>query len=151
MTITAEMKFSDAATAWLDMRDTGTSHARYLKPRTIKTYRLEVEALVRFFGEMRLCGITNEDIRKYQRRRSDGLPPFKHQRHPDHVNEEVGKLQKILTQANLWHLLAGGYEPLDTPLEEPRRVMTKREEAHLSRSLRRDQSLPSSTPIACCL
>jgi len=36
MTITAEMKFSDAATAWLDMRDTGTSHARYLKPRTIK-------------------------------------------------------------------------------------------------------------------
>jgi integrase len=62
---------------------------------------------------------------------TSGLPPFKHQRSPDHVNEEVGKLQKILARANLWHLLADGYEPLDTPFEQPRRIMTKKEEAHL--------------------
>jgi hypothetical protein len=40
----AEMKLSDAALSWLDMRDAGTSRARYLKPRTFRTYRLELEA-----------------------------------------------------------------------------------------------------------
>jgi hypothetical protein len=34
MAISADMKFSDAALSWLDMRDAGTSRARYLKPRT---------------------------------------------------------------------------------------------------------------------
>jgi integrase len=131
MLISVEMKFSDAALAWLDMRDAGTSRARYLKPRTIKTYRLELEALALFFGDMRLCDMTNESIRKYQRLRSDGLPPFKHRRHPAHVNDEVAKLRQILIRANLWHLITDNYEELDTPLEEPRRVMTKREEAHL--------------------
>jgi integrase len=131
MTISAEMKFSEAALTWLDMRDTGTSRARYLKPRTLKTYRLELEALALFFGNTRLCDITTESIRKYQRLRSDGHPPFKHRRHPGHVNDEVAKLRQILTRANLWHPIAGTYEELDTPLEEPRRVMTKREEAHL--------------------
>ena len=131
MSISAEMKFSEAASSWLDMRDAGASRARYLKPRTLKTYRLELEALALFFGETRLCDITNESIRKYQRRRSDGHSPFRHQRHPDHVNDEVGKLQKILTRANLWHLLADSYEPLDKPFEGPRRVMTKKEESHL--------------------
>jgi hypothetical protein len=47
------------------------------------------------------------------------------------VNGEVGKLQKILARANLWHRLADDYQPLDTPFEQPRRVMTKKEEAHL--------------------
>jgi integrase len=47
------------------------------------------------------------------------------------VNDEVGKLQKVLSRANLWHLLADRYEPLDSPFEQPRRVMTKQEEAHL--------------------
>jgi hypothetical protein len=42
MTITAEMTFSEAASVWLDMRDPGTSRARYLRPRAIKTYRLEL-------------------------------------------------------------------------------------------------------------
>jgi len=105
--------------------------ARYLKPRTIKTYRLEIEALILFFGKMRLCDVTNESIRKYQQKRSDGVAPFKHHRSPDHVNDEIGKLQKVLGRANLWHLLADAYEPLDSPFEQPRRVMTKKEEAHL--------------------
>jgi integrase len=131
MAISAELPFSDAALSWLDMRDAGTSRARYLKPRTVKTYKLELEALTLYFKNTRLCDITIESIRRYQQRRSDGLSPFKHQRHPDHVNNEVAKLRKILSRANLWHLLADNYEELDSPLEEPRRVMTKREEAHL--------------------
>jgi hypothetical protein len=45
MSISAEMKFSEAASSWLDMRDAGSSRARYLKPRTLKTYRLELDAL----------------------------------------------------------------------------------------------------------
>jgi integrase len=131
MLISAEMKFSDAALSWLDMRDAGTSRARYLKPRTIKTYKLELEALTLYFKETRLCDITNESIRKYQRLRSDGQPPFKHQRHPDHVNDEVAKRRKILTRANLWHLIADDYEELESPFDQPRRVMTRKEEAHL--------------------
>ena len=119
-----ESLFSEAANSWLDQRDSPSVRMRYLKPRTIKTYRLEIEALILFFGKMRLCDITNESIRSYQRKRSDGLPPFKHHRSPDQVNDEVGKLQKILGRANLWHLLADNYEPLDTPFEQPRRVMT---------------------------
>lgn len=131
MSISAEMKFSEAASLWLEIRDTKASRARYLKPRTIKTYRLELEALALFFKDTRLCDISNESIRKYQQRRSDGLPPFKNHRHPDHVNDELAKLRNILTRANIWHLLADNYEELDSPLEEPRRVMTRREEAHL--------------------
>jgi integrase len=131
MTISAEMNLSDAALSWLDMRDAGTSRARYLKPRTIKTYKLELEALTLYFEDTPLCDITIESIRKYQRVRSDGQPPFKHRRHPAHVNDEVAKLRKILTRANLWHLIADDYEELETPFEQPRRVMTKKEEAHL--------------------
>jgi integrase len=131
MAISAEMKFSDAALSWLDMRDAGPSRARYLKPRTIKSYRLELEALTLHFKDTRLCDITNESIRKYQRLRSDGLSPFKHTRHPDHVNDEIAKLRQILTRANLWHLIADNYEELRSPFEQPRRVMTKKEEAHL--------------------
>jgi hypothetical protein len=66
--------------------------------RTLKTYRLELEALALLFGNMRLCDITIESIRKYQRLRSDGHPPFKHRRHPGHVNGEVAKLRQILIQ-----------------------------------------------------
>lgn len=137
MSIFGEMKFSEAASLWLEMRGAGTSRARYLKPRTIKTYRHELEALALFFGETRLCDITNESIRKYQQRRSDGIPPFKHQRHPAHVNDEVAKLRHILTRANLWHLLVENYEELDSPLEEPRRVMTRAKKLIFLRSLPR--------------
>jgi integrase len=126
-----EMLFSEAARSWLDLRDSPSVRVRYLKPRTMKTYRLEIEALILFFGKMRLCDITNADIRKYQLKRSEGAAPYKHQRSPDHANAELGKLQKILGRANLWHLLADRYEQLDTPFEQPRRVMTKQEEAHL--------------------
>jgi hypothetical protein len=59
MSITCDMRFSEAASSWLAMRDAGESRARYLKPRTIKTYRLELEALALFFKDTRLCDITN--------------------------------------------------------------------------------------------
>jgi hypothetical protein len=52
---TSEMLFSEAARSWLEVRDCPSIHARYLKPRTMKTYRLEIEALILFFGKMRLC------------------------------------------------------------------------------------------------
>lgn len=123
--------FRSAALSWLDSRDTKNARSRYLKPRTIKTYRLELDALTLYFEEMRLCDITEEHVHAYQRLRSEGLPPFKHRRHPDHVNDEVAKLRKILTRANLWHLISDEYEELSSPFETPRRVMTKKEEAHL--------------------
>ena len=50
-----EMLFSEAAASWLDLRDSPSIRMRYLKPRTIKTYRLEIKALILFFGKMRLC------------------------------------------------------------------------------------------------
>ena len=59
MSVSAEMKFSEAIVG-LDMRDAGASRARYLKPRTLKTYRLELDALTLFFGETRLCDITKK-------------------------------------------------------------------------------------------
>jgi hypothetical protein len=64
MSISAEMKFSEAAASWLEMRDAGASRARYLKPRTIKTYRLELEALTLFFKDTRHCDvfITNTQV-----------------------------------------------------------------------------------------
>jgi DNA gyrase/topoisomerase IV subunit A len=126
-----EMLFADAARSWLKHRDSPSVRVRYLRPRTLKTYRLELEALTLFFGKMRLCDIAVESIRKYQQKRIDGVAPFKHKRSPAHVNEEIGKLQKILSRANLWHLLADGYERLIEPFDQPRRVMTKQEEKHL--------------------
>jgi integrase len=126
-----ETPFREAALSWLELRDSPSIRVRYLKPRTLKTYRLEIEALILFFGCMRLCDITHEHISNYQQKRSDGVAPFKHRRSPDHVNEEVGKLQRILSRANLWHLVADDYEPLICPFDQPRRVMTKQEEAHL--------------------
>jgi integrase len=131
MTHKPETPFREAALSWLELRDSPSIRVRYLKPRTLKTYRLEIEALILFFGRMRLCDIAHEHIRTYQQKRSDGVTPFKHRRSPDHVNEELGKLQKILSRANLWTPLADSYEPLICPFEQPRRVMTKQEEAHL--------------------
>jgi hypothetical protein len=60
MPISAEMRFSEAASLWLEMRNARASRARYLKPRTIKTYRHELEAPTLFFNNTRLCEITNE-------------------------------------------------------------------------------------------
>ena len=76
---------------------------------------------------MRLCDITNKSIRRYQQRRPDGLSPFKHQRHPDHLNEEIAKLRQILNRANLWHLLADNDGELDSPLGE---LMWKADASH---------------------
>jgi integrase len=126
-----ELLFAKAADSWLNARDTKNARARYLKPRTIKTYKLELEALTVFFGNMRLCDITADHIHAYQESRSQGMAPFKNERNASHVNEEVRKLQKILLRANLWHILADDYERLRKPFDQPKRVMTKREEAHL--------------------
>lgn len=126
-----EQSFRSAALSWLESRDTKNARSRYLKPRTIKTYRHELDALTLYFEDMRLCDITADHLEAYQRLRSDGRPPFKFRRHPDHVNDEIAKLRKILTRANLWHKLADNYQDLSSPYETPRRVMTKREEAHL--------------------
>jgi hypothetical protein len=54
---------SEAARSWLQLGDSPSVRVHYLKPRTMKTYRLEIEALILFFGKMRLCDITNQDIR----------------------------------------------------------------------------------------
>lgn len=126
-----ENLFSQAAREWLESRESTSLRVRYLKPRTLKTYRLEIEALTLFFGKMRLRDITNESIRSFQQKRADGARPFRHRRSPGHVNDEVAKLQKILGAADLWHLLADGYERLIEPFDQPRRVMTKGEEKHL--------------------
>ena len=79
---------------------------------------------------MRLCDVTNQDIADYQRARSDGRRPFKHTRSADHINEEVGKPGKDPC-SGLWKALEDNYEPLEVRYSEPRRVMTKQEEAHL--------------------
>jgi integrase len=129
--IDPEQSFRSAALSWLESRDTKNARSRYLKPRTIKTYRHELDALTLYFEDMRLCDINSDHVEAYQRLRSDGRSPFKNRRHPDHVNDEVAKLRKILTRANLWHLIADNYQELSSPFEIPRRVMTKREEAHL--------------------
>lgn len=126
-----EMLFRQAAQEWLESRDTKNARSRYLKPRTVKTYKAELDALSLYFAEMRLCDIGADHLRAFQKLRSQGLPPFRNLRHADHVNEELRKLQKILIRANLWHLLIDDYEALDSPYEQPRRVMTKREESHL--------------------
>ena len=71
VTIAAEMKFSEAASSWLDMRDAGASRARYLKPRMLKTYRLELDATSpAFIGDTPDKDIHIGHIRSYQVDRS---------------------------------------------------------------------------------
>lgn len=129
-----EMSFRLAASSWLSLRDDRNARSRYLKPRTVKTYELELDALVLFFGDTPLCEITLERIEEYQAARSDGQQPFSRRRSAAHVNEEVRKLKKILGRANLWQGMSDGFRELIEPFPQPRRVMTKREEAQLFRT-----------------
>ena len=118
--------FSDVALAWLQPDG---PIARF-KPRTQRSYRLQVESLVRFFGPLTLGQITGERMLSYQRARAEGLPPFRHPRLARHVNSELSKLQIILDEAGAWKPIKRDYKPLPI-CKAKRRQMTEREQAHL--------------------
>ena len=73
MTISAEMKFSDAAHSWLEMRDAGTSRARYLKPRIERTITAARTTRESSTASARLANLPTG-----RRRRASLRPAFSH-------------------------------------------------------------------------
>jgi hypothetical protein len=94
----ASMGFTAASELWLSY------HQMHLKKSTLRSYRMNLRPLQNFFAQTPLIDIGLNEIRRYQnwRRKTAGAV---------RTNADVGILQQILRDANLWHPLANLYKP----------------------------------------
>jgi integrase len=116
-TLTAEMFFGDAFDLWLSHRLVATSFQGalsadvcYLKPKTIKDYRLCENALKKFFGRLTLGEIHVGHLREYQRARAycdkeacrGGVGAWARPCGANRIRKEITLLLRILRAARLW-------------------------------------------------
>src|SRR3954463_9092162 len=104
------LKFSEAATLWLESRRFRSlnARARFIAPATLAAYEAYVRALNRFFADITLGDIHAGHLGEYQQQRINGsLAPAPRQRKdkteyfphessrvsPHKVNQELGLLQ----------------------------------------------------------
>lgn len=129
------LTFAQAAPVWMELRKRG-----HLKGRTHETNLQYIDALGRFFTEMRLCDITAGHIRAYQIARAanriegeDGAAstPWAHTAGHSIINHELSCLSQILKHAKLWPRLQAYYFPLAIPKWSPRDVLTMEDEEAL--------------------
>lgn len=97
----------------------------FIGPRTAKDYRLHVETLVKFFGNMPLEKLANPDLlRAYQLERSKTCSGGV-------VNKELGIIQQLLRRIRKWDEVKPFYEPLELRIDSPGRALTPEEERAL--------------------
>jgi site-specific recombinase XerD len=111
-------KFSEAAEAWLESR------RQYLHPNTIRTYRVDLKALIPFIGEIRVDQIEIEHIRSYQRTRGQKAIP-------QSVNRELGVFQQVMKEHDQWARLAIRYRTLRVTPRRAGHSLTPEEEQRL--------------------
>ena len=130
----SRLNFSRASELWMELRRRG-----HLKARTHETNRGYIDALARFFGEMRLCDITAGHLRAYQIARTDNIldiegtltRPWKRAAGHSIINHELSCLAQILKHARLWAKLQAYYFPLAIPKWSPRDVLSEEDEEKL--------------------
>jgi integrase len=110
--ISASMRFSEAATAFLAARTAPVvgGRLRYVGRRTLKDNHQYLKALGIFFGQMRLCDIHVGHFAEYQRARSlgEGYTRAYGKRvvvstaGPAKINSELSVLERLMTMAGAW-------------------------------------------------
>jgi integrase len=131
----ATMLFRDAAVYWMNLRRQSTS----LKPRAHDATQGNLDALLKFFGALRLCDITPGHIRGYQiarlanvvRVRGQEMHPWKRKAGNMLVNHEISVVGQMLTHCRLWQNVRPFYFPLSVKQWSPRTVLTEDEEERL--------------------
>jgi integrase len=126
--------FNRASELWMELRGRG-----HLKARTHESNRGYLDALARFFGEIRLCDITAGHLRAYQIARTDNsldvsgarTTPWKRGAGHSIINHELSCLARILKHARLWVKLQPYYFPLAIPKWSPRDVLSEEDEETL--------------------
>lgn len=138
--------FRDAALSWLESISTPATAARltrfvYIRKNTENQYGQYVKTLELFFGDLPLSEIRLTHLERYQSARLAGEKPFLRKRRPNdkeaqpcptqpqHVNQELRTLIRILKCANLWKgEIADHYRPLRRQLFKIVRALTPAEE-----------------------
>lgn len=137
--LSAEMRFSQAADLYIELRTLPTTKGSYLRKNTETNYRRYIESLKLFFAEMKLSDIKWWNLKAYQVARLEGREPFIRFRRPQdakprmingvvipakgktscptkaaHVNQELCLLCSVLRRAGAWTgELEENYEELE--------------------------------------
>jgi integrase len=129
--------FREAAELWMTIRRRDNS----LKARTHETNTQYIEALGRFFGNMRLNDISPGHLKMYQDARANNLlivaeketHPWKRAAGHSIINHEISTLAQILKHCKLWDRLRPLYFPLTTPKWSPReeKILSEEDEQDL--------------------
>lgn len=115
--VLTQLPFAQACEAWLESR------RPYLSPKTHHEYRLNINTLSAFFGELRLSEVDGDLVRAYQRMRQAKCGAFA-------INHECGLLCQIRKRIGL---PLEDYQPLPLPKEQRGRALRDEERARLLR------------------
>lgn len=110
--------FRDAADAWLESR------RAYLAPRTYRDYQQYIGTLSLFFRELKLGEIYGDDIRNYQRVRSQTACPSR-------INQECSIIQQMLKRIGRWQEI--DYQALPARRESRGRALSDQQYDRLFR------------------
>jgi len=131
----AGMLFADASRFWMLLR----RQSNALKPRTHETTQCYLDALNKFFGQLRLCDITPGHVRSYQIARQHNIVrtadqethPWQRPAGDSIINHEICALGMMMKRARLWHRIKPYYFPKSMPNWSPREILTEEEEEKL--------------------
>jgi integrase len=135
----ALMLFKDAARWWMRLRRQSAS----LRGGTHESTQGYLNALEKFFGNLRLCDIRPGHIRAYQIARLQNrvrvgdqeVHPWLRNAGHSYVNHEISVLGQMLTHCKLWHLIRPFYFPLPTNSWSPREILSEAEEDQMFKRL----------------
>jgi integrase len=131
----AGMLFPAASKRWMKLRRQDTK----LKPRAHDATQGCLDAMEKFFFNLRLDAITSGHVRGYQLARMHNLMRSDGQElHPWHfpaghslINHEISALAQMMRHAKLWQLISPFYFPLHVKGWSPRTILSETEEEHL--------------------
>lgn len=129
----SSMQFKQASKFWRLRRAQSGS----LKARTHETDMGYLNALGKFFDDLRLCDITPGNLRAYQLARAENsirlsgrqVSPWKQPAGHSTINHELSLLARMLRHCRLWARIKPYYFPLSIPKWSPREILTEEEEA----------------------
>lgn len=127
--ITPGMSLPEAAELLFSQKE-----GRELRAKTLESTRGQINALVKFFGEMRLADFQAGHFEHYQRDRGANCSPST-------VNHELGLLSLLLKRATLWDPIKEHYYPLKNRAWKAPKIFTAGEQVRLFKSLKENPNL----------
>jgi len=114
----AKLTFEKASEQWLASRE------RMVVPKTRRIDKERMVALKAHFSGMRLCDITSEMVRAFQRKRVATVSPRT-------VNLETKVLRMVFRMGRVWARIADDFKSLPEARRGPGRALSPEQEQHL--------------------